>query len=31
MKKDATQADIDHTVNRITELGLKPHVIVGAE
>ena len=31
MKKDASQADIDHTVQRIEALGLKPHVIVGTE
>lgn len=31
MKKNASQADIDHTVQRIEGLGLKPHVIVGTE
>jgi 3-deoxy-7-phosphoheptulonate synthase len=31
MKKDATKADVDHMMNRISELGLKPHVIVGEE
>jgi 3-deoxy-7-phosphoheptulonate synthase len=31
MKKDASTADVDHMVSRITTLGLKPHVIVGEE
>ena len=31
MKKDATSADVEHMVNRISGLGLKPHVIVGEE
>jgi 3-deoxy-7-phosphoheptulonate synthase len=31
MKKEATTIDIDHMVNRIEHLGLKPHVIVGTE
>ena len=31
MKKDASQEDIDHMVQRISSLGLKPHVIVGTE
>ncbi len=31
MKKDASRADVDHMVERITGLGLKPHVIVGEE
>jgi 3-deoxy-7-phosphoheptulonate synthase len=31
MKIDASPADVDHMVNRIAGLGLKPHVIVGEE
>jgi 3-deoxy-7-phosphoheptulonate synthase len=31
MKKDASKTDVDHMVNRISSLGLKPHVIVGEE
>jgi 3-deoxy-7-phosphoheptulonate synthase len=31
MKKEATQADVDHMVERIESLGLKAHVIVGTE
>jgi 3-deoxy-7-phosphoheptulonate synthase len=31
MKKDAQAADVEHMVNRIASLGLKPHVIVGEE
>ncbi len=31
MKKDATSADVEHMVDRISGLGLKPHVIVGEE
>jgi 3-deoxy-7-phosphoheptulonate synthase len=31
MNKDAQQAQIEHMVERVKELGLKPHVIVGVE
>ena len=31
MKKGAAKADVDHMVERIASLGLKPHVIVGEE
>jgi 3-deoxy-7-phosphoheptulonate synthase len=31
MKKDATKAEIDHMVERVTALGLKPHVLYGVE
>ena len=31
MKKDASQADVDHIIDRIHKLGLKPHVITGTE
>jgi len=31
MKKDADRAEINHAVERIEQLGLKPHVIVGTE
>jgi 3-deoxy-7-phosphoheptulonate synthase len=31
MKKEATATDVEHMVNRIEHLGLKPHVIVGTE
>jgi len=31
MKKGATQSQIDHMVERVEQLGLKPHVIVGTE
>jgi 3-deoxy-7-phosphoheptulonate synthase len=31
MKKDASTADVEHMVSRITTLGMKPHVIVGEE
>jgi 3-deoxy-7-phosphoheptulonate synthase len=31
MKKDASKADVEHMVERVTSLGLKPHVIVGEE
>jgi len=31
MKKGATQADIDHTVEKIEGMGLRSHVIVGTE
>jgi 3-deoxy-7-phosphoheptulonate synthase len=31
MKKDAAQADVDHMIDRIHKLGLKPHVINGTE
>jgi 3-deoxy-7-phosphoheptulonate synthase len=31
MKKDAKPADIDHMVDRIQQLGLKPHIINGTE
>jgi len=31
MKKEATQAEVDHMVDRVQRLGLKPHVIVGVE
>src|SRR5437868_2826633 len=31
MKKEATQADVGHMVERIESLGLKAHVIVGTE
>ena len=31
MKKDAQQADIKRMVERITGLGLRPHVIQGTE
>ena len=31
MKKGATQDQVDHMVGRVEELGLKSHVIVGAE
>jgi len=31
MSKSATQAEIEHMVQRVKELGLKPHVITGVE
>jgi 3-deoxy-7-phosphoheptulonate synthase len=31
MKKEAQPADIDHMVDRIQQLGLKPHIIKGTE
>jgi 3-deoxy-7-phosphoheptulonate synthase len=31
MKKEATSTDVEHMVQRISNLGLKPHVIVGTE
>jgi 3-deoxy-7-phosphoheptulonate synthase len=31
MKKEATSADVEHMVQRVENLGLKPHVIVGTE
>ena len=31
MKQDATTADVEHMIQRIEGLGLKPHVIVGTE
>ena len=31
MKKNASTADVQHMVDRIETLGLKPHVIVGTE
>src|SRR5437667_8578212 len=31
MKKNASTADVQHMVDRIEGLGLKPHVIVGTE
>ncbi len=31
MKKGASQHDVDHTVDRVESLGLKSHVIIGAE
>ena len=31
MKKDATTMQIDHMVERITKLGMKPHVLYGVE
>ena len=31
MKKNASTADVQHMVERIENLGLKPHVIVGTE
>ncbi len=31
MKKNASTADVQHMVDRIENLGLKPHVIVGTE
>ena len=31
MKKEATQAEVDHMIQRIEGLGLKAHVIVGTE
>ncbi len=31
MKKEATATDIEHMVQRVEHLGLKPHVIVGTE
>ena len=31
MKKGATPKDVEHMVNRIQDLGLKPHVLVGTE
>ncbi len=31
MKQGASQADVDHAVQRVRDLGLRPHVIVGTE
>jgi 3-deoxy-7-phosphoheptulonate synthase len=31
MKKEATAIDVEHMVQRVANLGLKPHVIVGTE
>src|SRR5579859_1934009 len=31
MKPDATQANVDHVVGRIEQLGLRSHVIVGTD
>ncbi len=31
MKKEATQAEVTHMIQRVESLGLKPHVIVGTE
>jgi 3-deoxy-7-phosphoheptulonate synthase len=31
MKKEATKTDVEHMVERIEHLGLKPHIIVGTE
>jgi 3-deoxy-7-phosphoheptulonate synthase len=31
MKKEATATDVEHMVQRVANLGLKPHVIVGTE
>jgi 3-deoxy-7-phosphoheptulonate synthase len=31
MKPSATQAEIEHVVQRVSEFGLKPHVIVGTQ
>jgi len=31
MKKEATAKDVEHMVQRVANLGLKPHVIVGTE
>src|SRR5262245_38161185 len=31
MKKDAAKADVEHMIDRIQKLGLKPHVIHGTE
>ena len=31
MKKGATQEQVDHVAQRVDELGLKSHVIVGTE
>lgn len=31
MEKNATQDQVDHMVERVEELGLKPHVLVGTE
>ena len=31
MKKDATKDQVEHMVQRITKLGLKPLVLVGVE
>jgi len=31
MKRDATKDQVNHMVERITKLGLKPHVLVGVE
>lgn len=31
MRKEASQAEVEHMVERVQQLGLKPHVIVGVE
>ena len=31
MKQGASQAEIEHMVERVQNLGLKPHVLVGVE
>ncbi len=31
MKREATKQDVDHLVKKVEDLGLKSHVIIGAE